>query len=436
MGNAVLKGRAVSAIFKKAFKIIDLIALLTESYSSLAFDKLAGSINQLLGKIGQFSREEIPLDKKNYSFLMHDHFIGFINELPEEFNNSREKLAINLNNLGAHYQKKELKFVYMIFMSLRQLNCSEAMKKTIIDNSIILSKNYKHTDETESDESNGFGCFSYIGFVVLIIIIARACGSGAFNSSTSYNNDYFQSQKYKDLQKIIEKNTSIFSLRIEHTKFINQIKKYYNRKDSLISDSINAPKVPEKPYYTYYMPFGERLEEGDSVLVENSSKYDVVVFGLAKSGKYSIGVPAGTKTKIQLHDKDLINLYIGRNWDKSYQITANKRAPEMLHGFFNGAFRDKAKFTIQQLNTFHEYRNPDKKAAELKSSTVEQTDEALMLEEVEIYSDPENENLDSKNEDKLLNQTREEKKSPVILIESGEFASFEIVLFSKEFTRK
>ena len=182
---------------RKAFKLLELSDLLTESDKSMAFDKLAGSINQLIRIIGQFSREELPLDKKNYAFLMHDHFISFINQLPAEFNNSREKLAINLNNLGAHYQKKELKFVYMVFMALRQLNCSESMKKTIVDNSIILSINYRHCSDTTEEKSSGYGCFSYVGIIVLLVVLARACGSDGFNSSSSsYNNDnYFNSKK-------------------------------------------------------------------------------------------------------------------------------------------------------------------------------------------------------------------------------------------------
>lgn len=419
--------------FRKAFKLLELSDLLTDTYKTLAFDKLAGSINQLIRIIGQFSTEEIPLDKKNYAFLMHDHFITFINQLPAEFNNSREKLAINLNNLGAHYQKKELKFVYMIFMALRQLNCSESMKKTIIDNSNILSNNYRHSSQEESDKSTGYGCFSYIGIIVLLVVLIRACSSNGFKSdSSSYNNsNYFNSSKYKDLQKIIEKNSSIYSKRLDHIFFTSQIITYYSNQKTQQSDSVSSIPVPKNPYNNYCTSFDERIEAGDSVLISNQSDFDLIVFALSAKVKYAVGIPSKSSTKVILTDKDVVNLYIGKNWDETFTDFGKQRQSQTSQVFYNGIFSEKSPFTTSQLRQYHQYRSAAEQARE-------QFPDAIELEEVEIVPDIPVENPASGDSPSQKQSKKESespgKKLPSIHLISGDFGDFSFVRFSEEFT--
>ena len=164
--------------FRKAFRLLELTTLLTPEDHSHAFDKLAGSLNQLLEQIEFFAAGTVPLDLENYQFLYHDHFIQFMIELPPEFNASREKLAIRLNNLGVQYQKKELKYIYMIFMALRALKCSSTMKETIYSNSEILEESYLPRSEEEIDtDDNGFSWFRVIGILSVLMTLIRACSS-------------------------------------------------------------------------------------------------------------------------------------------------------------------------------------------------------------------------------------------------------------------
>lgn len=421
--------------FRKAFKLLELTDLLTASDKSIAFDKLAGSINQLIRIIGQFSREELPLDKKNYAFLMHDHFISFINHLPAEFNNSREKLAINLNNLGAHYQKKELKFVYMVFMALRQLNCSESMKKTILDNSIILSKNYRHSSDTEEEKPSGYGCFSYVGIIVLLIVLARACGNDGFNSgSSSYNNsNYFKSSNYKDLQKIIENNTSIYNKRLGHIYFTSQIITYYSNLKNKQKNPTTPFSVPKNPYNPYYLPLAERSGSGDSVLISNQSDYDLIVFAFSAKGKYAVGVPSKSSTKVILMDKDEVNLYIGKNWDITFTAYGKPKRPQINQVFYNGIFSEKSPMTIARLKTYHQYRSP------YVASEAERSD-AVKMEEVIVTpktSDDEQVSGDPQ-QDQKSNTVKESTnaKIPSIYLISGDFADFSFVQLSEEFNPK
>ena len=162
--------------FRKAFRIVELTTLLSAEDRTSAFDKLAGSVNQLLDTISALATGDLPIDIKKYAFLHHDHFILFMNELPEEFTSSREKLAIKVNNLGVQFQEKELKFIYLLFMALRTLKCSEYMYQTIYSNGEILSENYRRSSEND-DQSEEAGCswVSLLGLIPLLLIILRAC---------------------------------------------------------------------------------------------------------------------------------------------------------------------------------------------------------------------------------------------------------------------
>lgn len=368
--------------WRKAFRLLSLTDLLSDYYKSAAFDKLAGSLSHLITKIGDFSRGDVPLDTKNYQFLSHDHFISFMNALPEEFNNYREKLAINLNNLGAQYQKSHLKFVNRIFMVLRELNCSASMKKTIMDNSNILINSYNRSeDEKENEEgSTGYGCVSLIGILILFFILVRACGYLTEDKPT-YN---YSPPTGKDLREIIESQKRIFQQKKKHREFVGKLTELINS----LPDSTSNPGynliVPPKPYFAYYKPFTNRIS-GDSVLIKNESGYDVIVFGIATEESFSIGVPAKTERYILMNKREELTFYIGKYWTTSKKVVINKRRPDLLYSLYNGFFAESSEFTLSQLDQYYAYQ-PSADRAEQgnneKGSTVDSIE--AVLEEIEI----------------------------------------------------
>ncbi|MGB3467595.1 MAG: hypothetical protein WBA74_20075, partial [Cyclobacteriaceae bacterium] len=372
--------------WRKAFKLLTLTELLSDYYKSAAFDKLAGSLNHMIVIIGDFARGDTPLDKKNYHFLSHDHFISFMNELPEEFDNYREKLAINLNNLGAQYQKTELKFVSMIFMALRQLNCSDSMKKTIVDNSNILINMYNHDEDVAEESSSNYGCLSFAGVIVLFFILLRACSllSDDKGPTRDFSFTDYTKTKAEEAQSIALK------MKVKHSVFVDRIIEASQKQKDTLTMAGKQKSVPLKPYFAFYEPFTDRLTGGDSILIKNESKYDAVIFGLSRTTNYSIGVAAGAEKYILLDHLDEVNIYLGRDWDQSMQIKHFKRKANLLFTLNNGIFMDTSRSTISQLRQYYQYRSPDKRTFIEREKVMESIDEeAYVFEEVVISDDPE-----------------------------------------------
>jgi len=413
--------------FRKAFAVIEFTKLLSPYYKSIAFDKLAGSVGQLAVTISQFSKEELPLDKKNYKFLSHDHFISFLNALPDEFHDLRERIAINLNNLGAQYQKKELKFVYMIFMALRSLKCSENMRKTIIDNSNILSNSYSHKEEDEEEKSTGYGCFSFIGIIILFFVLVKACSTGLDSELSS--NDYI----FKNPVKTTPKQFPTLAKKAYHLKFVKAIQDYSSLPGRSAQKSGKTSETPVKPYFAYYTPFSARMSETDSVLISNTSDFDLIVFGIGEFENYGVGIKAQSEAYIGLEFGEEVNLYIGNQWSRSRVIKGIKRRPKLLPALNNGMFNKPNKLTVSQLDIFYRYNASEKLTSSNKQLVVEPI-EAAEEELMEVDEEEDDEILELSSTESAKTATVYERTNlPTIYISNSPDKSHAIVFCSDSF---
>jgi hypothetical protein len=244
--------------------------LIRSEYSETAYQKIRVYISDKLYLLRNLSWERFREDEGVLYFIFADSWMQFINELPVEFDESRNELGSEILSVVYRFQRKATwDYLYDICKKLQKLNCSDEVKGHIAEYSDIMSSNALAIREKES----GSGSNWRLGFGVVwvIFMVIRLFSNGGCNSN---NNGYtFDTQSQLSFKGLQENRNNQQSNRENQETF----------RSTLASLSIMQQEGKPVPIKTGDRPFSNfsslpsNDENTTKLLIKNLSGQDAVV---------------------------------------------------------------------------------------------------------------------------------------------------------------
>lgn len=161
--------------FLQAEGAIVLIKTLSENYKNECYEEVHKSLNTFSNYLLEISSSISAFHKKDFMFLTYQSLAIFLNSLPEDFDEIKNDITVNIINIVVNYhhlEKYDDNVTKGISRMLILIDCEE-------ENAALIRRNHKvftNTGTTESSGDNSFyGKWAWIIAVVLLQIVIRNC---------------------------------------------------------------------------------------------------------------------------------------------------------------------------------------------------------------------------------------------------------------------
>ncbi|MGB3606271.1 hypothetical protein [Psychroserpens sp.] len=285
---------------------------------------------------------ENRLVEKQYpvSFITNKIFINCLNEYPDQFNSEIQELnseVIDIYNTNRkRVENPEFVFAAKAMVAFSILDTSNYFLKETLKSNASIAREYTYPSRHSRRTSSGFGGWSIVVIVMIVIRVVFWIGKGSSSNDFEYiNGGDFQSQPwYSDsfqnaLDSLPQNNTTNeqnkndnLDAKIsekykldDHIKFIYTLKRKVDRGSVDEAGEVKILAPFSNPYPATFNTIPQTSSNIESITqVHNLTGKDIIFFRLTKGIDQSLYIPKDASTMLQLTDQDSLLVYAGQKF--------------------------------------------------------------------------------------------------------------------------
>ncbi len=304
-------------------KHTELFIYVANKDKELALENIKYQIEYYTEKLDALEHNRIPFDAQEFKLFAKKGLYEMLNLLPEEMGKTITQFARDVINSCITVEKNHLTYVYAVYTGFRKLIVDDELQKIIEGNYQIYKRrydnkksgnnnrnkvNYNKSNRNKQSTGSGKKAWGVIVFIVMLIVFGSRL-IRVFNRSSNYNsydNEYYDND-FQDLLKELENEGSYLSSE-KNANFEDMI-------EVLNNDPKAEGNVAPTLFDSYFRAYDNRY---DSIVVDNKSKYDIVVLSSDYRGGYKSNIISKQSiAKIPQVKGDFV-LYMGNNWSDDF----------------------------------------------------------------------------------------------------------------------
>lgn len=343
---------------------IDFLSNLQEEYQYNVYDVLYAEIQIIIEEIEYAQKKpNIRENRESFGFISEPQWTDFLNNLPENFEETREAYCYAAVNYTVVIQRKDREWTYDISAQLDQILCEGSIRDTIRSNHLIYTENY-HGTVLEEKSKSWSGWIWIVFMVVRFLFYANSCSNHSSSNRDSYSNPQTYTNSFIPNKQEYDIKTPPTTFYIQQIQNFQKtlVKNAYSHDGQKINimlgeDILSNLNVGNKE---------EIVDSKDKINLQtttfkNQTDYDVVILKAGCIANRSYYVKSKDTYWIESCQGDKFYFYFGKEWRQIYAKSSMTNLDEgkRFQGYFSEPHKNTNSVFMKEYTVILNTGNPN-----------------------------------------------------------------------------